>query len=496
MDKDITTYGDNYFEEVIDKMILDGIPGMNQAFVDIISNLPRDEKRMTILNLLDKDQNLFNQIKALTDKKINKMEHIKDIVVMLRKYVKDADVQKKKFGEVMTPIELVKEMLSKLPDGVWSNPNLKWLDPANGTGPFPSIVIYKLMKGLESWEPDEEKRYKHIVENMIYVVEIQPKNMFLYMCAFDPFDTYKLNIYTGSFLDDGFNIHMKEVWGLDKFDIIIGNPPYQKKNDGDRKASPLWDKFVYKSYELLDDNGFIAMVHPNGWRNIDGDFKYIQNILKSKLIYLNMNSVQDGENIFGASTSFDYYTLSKNKEHDSETEINDYDGKIEFVNISKYEIIPNCDIPFIYSLIADENEDKIKVLHSYSLYETRKYYMSRKKTETHIYPCVYSLLKNGTLNFFYSNKKLGFFEPKVIFGNGANPTYYVDRSGEFGMTQFTFGVVGDIDSIEKAISEKRHIIDKITSATKFISTNGNPILYPKILSIFRSDFFEKIRNFK
>ncbi len=231
MDKDITTvkYGDNYFEEVIDKMILDGIPGMNQAFVDIISNLPKDEKRMTILNLLDKDQNLFNQIKALTDKKINKMVHIEDVVLMLRKYVKDAEVQKKKFGEVMTPLDLVNEMLDTLPYDVWMNPNLKWLDPANGTGPFPAMVIYRLMDGLKEWEPNEEKRYKHIVENMIYVVEIQPKNMFLYMCAFDPFDSYDLNVYNGSFLDGGFDYHMKTVWCVEKFDIIIGNPPYQKK---------------------------------------------------------------------------------------------------------------------------------------------------------------------------------------------------------------------------------------------------------------------------
>ena len=70
-------------------------------------------------------------------------------------------------------------MLNTLPAEVWSNPNLKWLDPANGTGPFPAVVIYKLMKGLESWEPDADKRYKHIIENMIYVCELQPKNMFL-----------------------------------------------------------------------------------------------------------------------------------------------------------------------------------------------------------------------------------------------------------------------------------------------------------------------------
>ena len=121
---------------------------------------------------------LFLKIKALINTDIGKMDHIKDVILMLRKYVKVGEVEKKKFGEVMTPLELVKEMLATLPEEVWSNPNLKWLDPANGTGPYPMWVIFRLMKGLEEWEPNEEKRYKHIVENMIYVCELQPKNMF------------------------------------------------------------------------------------------------------------------------------------------------------------------------------------------------------------------------------------------------------------------------------------------------------------------------------
>jgi len=145
----------------------------------------------------------------------------------------------------MTPLELVKEMLATLPKEVWSNPDLKWLDPANGTGTYPLMVVYKLMIGLKDWEPDEEKRYKHIVENMIYVCEIQPKNMFLYMFLLDPFDEYLLNIYTGSFLEEGFDRHMKEVWELDKVNIVVGNPPFNT-GAGGNGARDLWDKFVIK----------------------------------------------------------------------------------------------------------------------------------------------------------------------------------------------------------------------------------------------------------
>ena len=65
--------------------------------------------------------------------KISTTNHIANIVQMLREYVKVSAVEQKKFAEVMTPIELVEEMLDTLPEDVWSNPELKWLET---TKPF------------------------------------------------------------------------------------------------------------------------------------------------------------------------------------------------------------------------------------------------------------------------------------------------------------------------------------------------------------------------
>jgi hypothetical protein len=55
------------------------------------------------------------------------------------------------------------------------------------------------------------------------------------MCAADPFDKYKLNVYTGSFLKSEFESHMKNVWNIEKFDIIVGNPPLE---DPDKNRLP------------------------------------------------------------------------------------------------------------------------------------------------------------------------------------------------------------------------------------------------------------------
>ena len=209
---------------------------------------------MSILAFLDKDRDLFMKIKSfISSEKLTKVEHLEEVILMLREYVKVADIEKKKFGEVMTDLNLVKHILSRIPKSDFSNPHAKFIDPANGTGVFPLVVIYRLMKGLKDIIKDPEERYRHIIENQIYVSEIQPKNMFLYMCLVDPYDEYKLNIYSGSSLDEGFERHRKEVWKVDKFDYCIGNPPFNQMIDM---------TFVQDFYKI---SNVVLFVHPSTW---------------------------------------------------------------------------------------------------------------------------------------------------------------------------------------------------------------------------------------
>ena len=60
-------------------------------------------------------------------------EEIRDFIV---KHLPIRTDEKDKFGEVFTPDFLVEELFEALPEEVWYNPNLKWLDPAAGVGNF------------------------------------------------------------------------------------------------------------------------------------------------------------------------------------------------------------------------------------------------------------------------------------------------------------------------------------------------------------------------
>ena len=325
----------NDYEQLIEMMFADGT--LDQSVRQEIEGMNDLQKRLHIVKILDKGLGLFTKIEGIMD--LGKMDYIKEVVKVLKDYVLIADVEKKKFGEVMTPLTLIKDMLSILPQDVWSNPELKWLDSCNGTGPYPIMVIYKLMNGLKDWEPDDEKRYNHIIKNMIYVGEIQPKNMFLYMNAVDPMNEYNLNIYTGSFLEKEFDDHMNNVWGIEKINISLGNPPYNQMIDM---------LFLQKSYKISDR---VLYVHPSTWL-LDEKGKQKKFTDTKELIKDSLESIElfNGNKIFGVQLFIPcvFTYVNKNKIDDDIKcidKINDIELTYKNIyQINKYsdiEIYPN-----------------------------------------------------------------------------------------------------------------------------------------------------------
>jgi len=274
-------------EQIVDNIILDELelkhPGSKEL---ILSKTTKSGRRMAMLSIMDDDRKLFEQYKNIIKSEEVCGNYAKEVIQILREYVKVADTEVKEHGEVMTPLTLVNEMLDKLPSEVWVNPNLKWLDPCNGVGTFPSVVVERLMVGLKDVIVDDCERYRHIIEKMIYVCEIQPKNMELFLCAFDREDDHELNIYYGSFLDKKFDEYMLNDWGVDKFDIVLGNPPYKNGTH---------HKFIVKGFNLLNEGGSVLILHPStafvnkknvSKDNVEHNLIEIVNTNKTTLIFL------------------------------------------------------------------------------------------------------------------------------------------------------------------------------------------------------------------
>jgi hypothetical protein len=422
------------------------------------------------------------------------MELYENISGFISKYEKISKLESKLFGEVFTPTKLINDMLDKLPNSVWKNPNLKWLDPAVGIGNFPSPILDRLMIGLSDVIPNDNERKKHIIENMLYFCDISTKNLFLLYMLFDKNNEFKLNVYRGSFLTTDFDQHTKEIWGLNGFDIIVGNPPYNDIPKSDIKKTSgaiIWDKFVEKSLNILNSDGYLVFVHPAIWRKpIDGKSK-ILNILdifkKYNLMYLEIHNVSDGIKTFGAGTRYDFYCFQKSNIYKT-TEIKDENGITNFVDITKLNFIPNYNIDKIVDITSGNN--KINVIYD-SAYHASREYISITKNEIYKYPVIHSTPKKGA-RILYSNinNKGHFGIPKVIFGESGINNVIIDKNGEFGMTQGAIGIILEEDDNPEKLK-------KVLESEKFQNIISSCIwsnfrIDAKLFRYFNKKWYEKL----
>lgn len=334
--------------------------------------------------------------------------------------------------------------------------------------------IIPLVNKLRKYGHSDENirsRVFAFMENDLYLNYVQVKNSDLPVT----FDIYKESIDM-------------------KFDVIVGNPPYQIKV-GPRKTEPIWDKFVFKGFDLLNENGYMTLIHPSGWRNVDGRFKTVQEVLKGKTLkYLEMHSEKDGIETFGASIIYDLYVV-QNKDNEGElTTIKTFDGKIISKNTNKMEFIPNGNFDEVLSLVAKEGEETVEVIHSYSNYETRKKWMSKIQNNEYVYPCVCNVAKSEECTLMYSNTNQNghFGISKLICGSASSGTnYFIDEEGQYGITQFSFGIVEDIEKLESLKTALKS--ERFQNLIQSIPNNSSALNF-KILKTFRKNFWEEFTN--
>ncbi|WNC30514.1 Eco57I restriction-modification methylase domain-containing protein [Thermosynechococcus sp. PKX82] len=223
--------------------------------------------------------------------------------------------------EVFTPPALANQMLDLLPPDLWSNPDARFLDPACKSGVFLREIAKRLDKGLETQIPDRQERINHIMKHQLFGIAITELTALiarrtLYcskhangkysICT--AFNTEEGNIRyrrtehtwrNGRCLFCGANeanyargeelethayefIHTEnplrhfdehsEPCHFDehseeksmKFDVIIGNPPYQLSDGGfGRSATPIYNKFVHQAKKL--NPRYLVMIIPSRW---------------------------------------------------------------------------------------------------------------------------------------------------------------------------------------------------------------------------------------
>ena len=124
--------------------------------------------------------------------------NISNIILKKSTYSKEKSDQ---LGEVFTPNELIYEMISKLPREIWEDKTKTFFDPCAGKGNFPIYIVKKLFIHLQEHIINEEERLKHIVENQLYMAEIQKESAEFIATAFTFSKNFKVNLFYGDSLN-------------------------------------------------------------------------------------------------------------------------------------------------------------------------------------------------------------------------------------------------------------------------------------------------------
>ena len=157
-----------------------------------------------------------------------------------------------KTNQIFTPRRVVNMMLDMLEEnnpGIFENPNLTFADLYVKSGLYLTEIAKRLNRGLANIIPDREERIKHIFEQQLY--GFAPTGI-IYNIAHKYIYGNFANVSDRNFIQKDLTETFKNNQELNmKFDVIVGNPPYQEMMEN-TSDSPIYPLFLDNAYKIAN----------------------------------------------------------------------------------------------------------------------------------------------------------------------------------------------------------------------------------------------------
>ena len=166
---------------------------------------------------------------------------------------------------------------------------------------------------------------------------------------------YKMNLYEG----DTLELDIVSLWNIEpnSFDVILGNPPYNKggiwshtKKTDSEKREVLWMKFITKSFAWLKPTGFLVFITPLYWLKINIELH--NEMLEKHIIWLKLWDDSQSKGMINADIPISLFILQNTLNiQNKKTEIISEIKRKKLTTTSNEYLNPKYSIPLAFHSI-------------------------------------------------------------------------------------------------------------------------------------------------